>query len=91
MTDGQRRIAYCAPGRKFVTQIALLMQDEHVAEVAEHPWLEGRTDVLVVTPKPFAAGPVEAEIAPRRIRSAPLMTPVFATPIITSLLAGPLC
>lgn len=40
--------AYCAPGRQFAAALALALRGERVAEIVEHPWLEGSTDVLVV-------------------------------------------
>lgn len=48
------RIAYCAPGTKLAASLALLLQGEQVAELTEHPWLEGSTDVLVVSPPDFS-------------------------------------
>lgn len=47
------RIAYCAPGTKLAASLALLLQGEQVAELTEHPWLEGSTDVLVISPPDF--------------------------------------
>jgi hypothetical protein len=42
--------AYCAPGRKAIAELALWLRGEHVAEITEHPWLEGSTDVWLVSP-----------------------------------------
>lgn len=53
------KIAYCAPGRKALAEVALVLQGEFVREVAEHAWLTGSTDIIVVdrdkfTPLDFA-------------------------------------
>jgi hypothetical protein len=40
--------AYCAPGRQFTAALTLALKGERVAEIREHPWLEGSADVLVV-------------------------------------------
>lgn len=52
MDDQKRpgRIAYCAPGRKPLAALALILQGEHVAEITETPLMEGRTDILVTDP-----------------------------------------
>jgi hypothetical protein len=62
--DQQERIAYCAPGRKPIAELVVLMQNERVASVTEHPWLEGTTDVYVFTPQPFTP----AEMLPFRMQ-----------------------
>lgn len=41
--------AYCAPGQKLAAALTLMFKGEDVAEIREHPWLEGSTDVLVVS------------------------------------------
>lgn len=40
--------AYCAPGRKLAAALTLMFKVEDVAEIREHPWLEGSSDVLVI-------------------------------------------
>lgn len=55
------RIAYCAPGRKMHAALALLAAGEQVAELTEHPFLEGYPDVLLVDPSrlpDFSSTPV---------------------------------
>ena len=42
--------AYCAPGRKVISELALVLKGERYAEMIEHPWLEGITDVWLVSP-----------------------------------------
>jgi hypothetical protein len=41
-------VAYCAPGRQFLTALLLLMRGERVRRVEETPLMAGRTDVIVV-------------------------------------------
>lgn len=45
-------VAYCAPGGRTAAAIALMLQGEQVAEIAEHPWMSGRSDILVVREDP---------------------------------------
>ena len=42
--------AYCAPGRKAVSELALTLHGERYAQITEHPWLEGLTDVWLMSP-----------------------------------------
>ena len=42
--------AYCAPGRKVISELALMLRGERYAEMIEHRWLEGSTDVWLVSP-----------------------------------------
>ncbi len=42
--------AFCAPGRKDVSSIALALLGQPVCEIREHAWLAGTTDVLLVAP-----------------------------------------
>jgi len=44
--------AYCAPGRKVISELALVLKGERYAEMTEHPWLEGSTDVWLVAALP---------------------------------------
>ena len=41
--------AYCAPGRKVISELALMLRGERYAEMIEHRWLEGSTDVWLVS------------------------------------------
>jgi len=45
--------AYCAPGQRVYAGIILALKGEQVADIVEHPWLDGRTDVLIVNPAVF--------------------------------------
>jgi hypothetical protein len=45
-------VAYCAPGSKTAAALTLMLKGEQVAEIAEHPWLAGHTDILVVREDP---------------------------------------
>ena len=52
MTADGYPIAYCAPGRKFDAALTLMFKGEQVARILEHPWLEGKTDVIVISEPP---------------------------------------
>ena len=45
-------VAYCAPGRKLAAAMTLMLNGENKTRIVEHPWLEGRTDVLIVLTSP---------------------------------------
>jgi hypothetical protein len=45
-------VAYCAPGRRYAAALALALKGEQVERITEHPWLEGRTDVIVMAEPP---------------------------------------
>ena len=49
-TDHALPTAYCARGRKAAAEITLAARGEQVAEVREHPFLEGWTDILLLYP-----------------------------------------
>jgi hypothetical protein len=40
-------VAYCAPGLKEYATRLLDSRSEQYREVVEHPWMEGRTDVIL--------------------------------------------
>ena len=42
-------IAYCAPGLKEHAARLLDAQGEVYREIIEHPWMPGRTDVILAT------------------------------------------
>ena len=42
-------VAYCAPGLKGYAICLLESNGERVREVIEHPWMIGRTDVILMT------------------------------------------
>lgn len=65
----ERGIAYCAPGMKVATALALMLRGETVSEVIEHPYLAGSTDVLSVNPDAFA--PQEFLLDPEAFRMSP--------------------
>jgi hypothetical protein len=48
--------AYCAPGRKQAAAVALALRGENYGEIKEHPWLEGRDDILMVYPEALRLG-----------------------------------
>jgi hypothetical protein len=50
--SGDYPVAYCAPGQHFAAALTLALKGEQVERIREHPWLEGRTDVLVMRRKP---------------------------------------
>jgi hypothetical protein len=59
--------AYCAPGRQFTAALTLALRGERVAEIVEHPWLPGSTDVLIVNTAEITAWldrPVVFELGP---------------------------
>lgn len=41
-------VAYCAPGGKLAAALTLMLKDEQVARIEEHPWLEGAEGVYIV-------------------------------------------
>ena len=45
-------VAYCAPGQRLAAELALMLKGERVARIAEHPWLEGISDVIVISEPP---------------------------------------
>lgn len=71
MTDNRASggtVAYCAPGRRAVAETAINAAGTSVDEVAEHPWLDDDT-VLIIKHEPI---PLPAfDLAPR----APLRWP----------------
>jgi hypothetical protein len=51
-------VAYCAPGRRFAAALALMVKGEQVADIKEHSYLKGCTDVLVMAQPPeFSVDP----------------------------------
>jgi hypothetical protein len=42
-------VAYCAPGLKGCAERLLESNGERVREVVEHPYMTGRTDVILTT------------------------------------------
>ena len=56
-------VAYCAPGTKPLTALSLMLRGENVTEIAEHPWLAGSTDVILVN-QGILEIPLEFEFAP---------------------------
>ena len=60
-------VAYCAPGLKDYAARLLECKGEVVREIAEHPWLAGRTDIILaadpIFPDPIFPdpGPVQTD------------------------------
>ena len=44
-------LAYCAPGRKLESALALMFKGEQVSDIEESPHLTGTTDVILVNPE----------------------------------------
>lgn len=42
--------AYCAPGKKVLAELTLLLRGEPYSSITETPVLEGRTDVILAAP-----------------------------------------
>jgi len=62
--------AYCAPGRKAVSELALTLRGERYAQITEHPWLEGLTDVWLMSPD---AGHLDVPLLPPLSREYSLL------------------
>lgn len=50
MTADGYPVAYCAPGQRLGTAIALVLKGEQVARIEEHPWLKGNAGFVVSEP-----------------------------------------
>lgn len=46
-------VAYCAPGGRFDAAFTLMVRNELVTAIEEHPWLEGTGNILLVNPDAF--------------------------------------
>jgi hypothetical protein len=46
-------VAYCAPGLKGYATRLLASNGDQVREVIEHPWMTGRTDVILMVDDPY--------------------------------------
>lgn len=56
-------VAYCAPGKRLAAALTLMLKGEQVARIEEHRWLEGSTDVIVISEAPvFDAIPLPVQI-----------------------------
>jgi hypothetical protein len=49
--------AYCAPGRKGASELILALNGDPGCNVVEHPYMTGRTDVILVSPSALGADP----------------------------------
>lgn len=45
--------AYCAPGQRGVAELLLALRGERYRELVEHPWLAGRTDIILAADPQF--------------------------------------
>lgn len=57
--------AYCAPGRETITALTLLLRGEKAGRILAHPWMAGRTDIILTT------GPSLADLAAREYPASP--------------------
>jgi hypothetical protein len=53
--------AYCAPGLKAYATRLLEDRGEVVREVIEHPWMAGRTDIILATDPGWHTRPHQPE------------------------------
>lgn len=75
--------AYCAPGRRMISALTLMLEGEQVAEIVEHPWLAGKTEILIVAPAVFDL----PEYDPGDFQCPPRLTGPLVTPPLSSLLS----
>ncbi len=69
ISDDGYPVAYCAPGRRQVAALTLVIKGEQVARITEHPWLEGSTSVIVVSEPPDWTFDAEAfRVVPADVR-----------------------
>jgi hypothetical protein len=53
-------VAYCAPGRKAITAITLLLLGEEVRTIIEHNWFKPDSEIMIVRVRPeFPLPPFE--------------------------------
>jgi hypothetical protein len=76
-SQDKQPVAYCAPGRRMLAALVLALRGEQVSEIREHRWLEGLTDIYVMTEPEFPL-PVSVEafrVTPRSLPYFPVMPP----------------
>lgn len=42
--------AFCAPGNRTIAMLTLAARGEQVAEIIEHPYLEGNRNIILMSP-----------------------------------------
>lgn len=63
--DDKQPVAYCAPGKRPIAELTLLLHGEQVSEVREHPWLEGMADAIVCKRVPHREIPFPTDVLRR--------------------------